>query len=124
MSSLPRAVVALALLLLGAPPAGAAAGPAPTPRFSGEGAFTLDCHGTTTADGQVTADTRRYDVDTRRCTVAPWSAARCKCIDETIACDNRNAGRREGLVINRLTTKVMEYRAGWRFEGRCKRRAP
>ncbi|HSP96931.1 MAG TPA: hypothetical protein VL049_06755 [Candidatus Dormibacteraeota bacterium] len=104
--------------------AASAGEPARTPKFGGEGTFTLECHGTTTANGTATEDSRTYSVDTKQCAIAPWPAVQCKCIDETISCDNRDEGNPDGLIINRLTTKVVHYRANWKFVGHCKRHSP
>ena len=98
--------------------------PARAPKFDGEGTLTLECRGTTTANGAGSADAQTYSVDTKRCAIAPWPAAQCKCIDETIACDNRDEGNPNRLIINRMTTKVVHYRANWKFVGHCKRRSP
>jgi hypothetical protein len=104
--------------------AAAGAGAGATPGFHEDGRVTLECHGTTTADGGTRADTRSYAVDTKRCAIDPWPAAQCKCIDETIQCDNRNEATPGGLIVNRLTGKVIQYRANWKFVGRCKKRSP
>lgn len=115
-----RAAVGAGILLLGST---AIAGVVPTPKFTGEGAFTLECRGTTTEHGVTTAATRTYAVDTKRCVVEPSPAAPCICVDETITCESAS-GEHHSLIINRTTTKVVEARPDWRFEGRCKRRTP
>ena len=120
----PRDAIAVALLWLSLAASAMAAQPVATPQFHAEGRFTLDCPGTVTANGADTPETRTYAVDTKACTIDPWPAAQCKCIDETMSCDNRNEGNPDGVIINRLTGKVVHYRANWKFVGHCKRHAP
>lgn len=119
-----RGAISGVLLWLCLWPAAIAAAPAATPKSQGEGRLTLECRGTTTANGTATEGSQTYEVDTKRCVIAPWSAAQCKCIDETITCDDRDDGNPDRLIINRLTTKVVHYRANWKFVGHCKRRSP
>ena len=119
-----RGAIGGVLLWLCLSPAAIAAERAATPKSPGEGRLTLECRGTTTANDTATEDSQAYSLDIKKCAIAPWPAVQCKCIDETIACDNRDEGNPDRLIINRLTGKVVHYRANWKFVGHCKRRSP
>jgi hypothetical protein len=106
------------------PSAAGAAEPRATPPVGTDGHLTLECKGTTKANGVESAESRTYTVDTKLCAVAPWPAGQCKCIDTTIACDNRDEGNSDRFIVNRVTTKVVHHRANWEFVGHCKRRSP
>jgi len=106
------------------PSAAGAGEPRATPPVGTDGHLTLECKGTTKANGVESAESRTYTVDTKLCAVAPWPAGQCKCIDTTIACDNRDEGNPDRFIVNRVTTKVVHRRANWEFVGHCKRRSP